>query len=372
MLPEDLTSTKPNESVEEQKVSKERLSALLCVNANGSHRLKAVIVGKHRWPCVVSKCSHQLPVHYYHNPNAWFTWDIVQDWFFKHAEPEIRRFQVEDLKIAPSDVCALILMDRAPVHLDSHALSSHDGRIKCLLIPPNVSLAQPMEQGIILSTKRLYRKKFLDEVLILPEEIADGDHDIQEIRPLTNIKNYSLKAAIFNFADAWRDMPQSTLTNSWKRLLSNSDVQWEMEGIEVADFLKTFTAVGRTGVTESIVFAWLEEDEVDPGYQMLTEEEIVKDVLQSRGKGNPDDDNDEALQGKKRIKLSTIRNHCDIILAYLDTSEDPALQDYYEQFRNFRQIIIQRQQRNTSQMDVHSFFRPREATLPPNTSGPSA
>lgn len=371
MLPEDLLSTKPDQFMEEQKLSEERVSALVCANASGSHRLKPAVVGKHKWPCVAKKDHQQLPVHYYHGSNAWFTWDIVKDWFYKYAEPEIRRFQIEDLKMVPSDVCALILMDRAPVHLDGHTLSSRDGRIKCLLIPPNVSLAQPMEQGIILSLKRLYRKKFLHEILIFPEETADGDPDIQEIEPSTNIKNYSLTAAMFNFADAWQDVPLATLANSWKGLLSNSDVQWEMDGIEVADFLKTLTAAGRTEVSETCVFSWLEEDEVDPGYQVLTEEEIVKDVLQSRDKARSEDNSDEAVPRRKRMKLSTIRNHCDDILSYLDTSEDSALLDYYEQFRNFKQIVMRRQQRNASRMSVHDFFQPPGATRPPSTSGPS-
>ncbi|XP_045129113.1 tigger transposable element-derived protein 7-like [Portunus trituberculatus] len=195
-LPKGLLSTQPDVCEEEQKLSKARLSALLCANANGSHRLKPVIVGKRRWPYAQNKGIQQLPAHYYHNPNAWFTWDIVKDWFSKYAEPEIRRFQIEDLKIVPDDVCALILIDRAPVHPESETLNSQDGRIKCLTIPPGVSLTQPMEQGIILSTKRLYRKKFLDEVLIFPEETSDEDHDMLEIRPWTNIKNYSLKDAI--------------------------------------------------------------------------------------------------------------------------------------------------------------------------------
>ena len=369
LLPGNTMASKHDDAVEQEKLSQERLSAMLCANASGSHRLKPVIVGKNRQPCELRKCLHPLPVHYYHNPTAWFTREIVQDWFFRHAEPEIRRFQMEDLKIPPDDVYALILLDKAPVHPDSHTLSSHDGRIRCLVIPPNISLTQPMEQGIILSTKRLYRRKFLDEVLVLSEEIADEDYDRHGARASANMKNYSLKAAIHNFADAWRDVTQSILTNSWKCLLNNNDVQWEMEGIKPADFLKALTTSGKTEVTKANVLTWLEIDEVDPGYQVLNEDEIVKEVLLSRGEGIPEDDTDEAMEGRNIIKLSTIRNCCDNILAYIDHSEDLAVQDYYEQFRNFRKTIILRQQRNASQMNVHNFFRPGSATSSPVSPG---
>ncbi|KAG0714094.1 Tigger transposable element-derived protein 7 [Chionoecetes opilio] len=367
-LPENTLASNYDDFEKEKKLCKERLSALLCSNANGSHRLKAVIVGKSQKPCALKTYLHPLPVHYYHNAAAWFTRDMVEEWFFKCAEPEIRRFQIDVLKILPDDVCALILMDKALAHPDCHSLSSRDGRIKCLAIPRNMSLAQPMEQGIILTTKRLYRKKFLDEVLVLPDETANEDFNNRRPSALANMKHYNLKAAIYNFSDAWRDVTQATLANAWKRLLNNSDVHWEMEGIEATDFLKALTTAGETEVTEASVLAWLEEDEADPGYPMLSEEQIVKEVLQAHGDGAPQAESDEEMVERKGFQLSTIRNHCDNILGYIDSSGDPAVQDYYEQFRNFRQIIIRRQQRSASQMTVNDFFTARSAIPPPASS----
>lgn len=363
MLPEDMQAVR-----HEDQLSRERLSALLCANANGSHRMTPAIVGRSQESSPLKTCLHRLPVHYYQNSNAWFTRDIVKDWFFRYAEPEIRRFQIEELKIAPGDIRALILMDKAPTHPDSTSLSSSDGRIKCLAIPPNVSLTQPLEQGVILTTKRLYRKKFLDEVLVPAEENASIDYSIHGPRASANMKNYNLKAAIYNFADAWRDVPHATLTNSWKRLLNNSDVQWEMEGIETGDFLKALTAAGETEVTEASVFTWLEEDEVDPGYQVLSEEEIVREVLQARGDGAPEDTSDEVMEESQRSDLSIIRNHCDDILTYINNSDDPAVQEFYEHFRNFKKLIIRRQQRSASERTVHSFFGPPSATSTPALS----
>ena len=151
-----------------RKLSKVRVSAMCCANATGTHRLKPVVVGKQSSPHCLRGPMESLPLVYYNSLKSWFTSWIFKDWFFNHAVPEIVRHQVDDLKIARDRVKALILLDNAPAHPAKGQLVGYHGRIRCLFLPPNTtSLIQPMDQGIIVATKRLYRRRFLEEVMVV-------------------------------------------------------------------------------------------------------------------------------------------------------------------------------------------------------------
>ena len=65
---------------------------------------------------------------------------------------------------------ALILLDNAPSHPSCDALVSSDGKIKCMLMPPNVtSLIQPMDQGVLENIKRRYKRDLLRNFLLESE-----------------------------------------------------------------------------------------------------------------------------------------------------------------------------------------------------------
>jgi hypothetical protein len=74
---------------------------------------------------------------------------------------------MRELKHEPENVTALLLLDKALALPSTDLLRSKDGKIKCLFLPPDASfLIQPMDQGIILTCKRLYRNKELDEYYV--------------------------------------------------------------------------------------------------------------------------------------------------------------------------------------------------------------
>src|SRR6266700_2702250 len=58
------------------KLSKERITVLLCANADGSEKLKLDIIGKSAKPRGFGNLSNKLPVNYYSNSKAWMTGDI--------------------------------------------------------------------------------------------------------------------------------------------------------------------------------------------------------------------------------------------------------------------------------------------------------
>jgi hypothetical protein len=111
---------------------------------------------------------NQLPVIYSHSKNAWFTMDIFRDWFFNHFIPDVQHYKTDVLKIPSHEIKVVLLLDNAPAHPNAERLGSRDGRIKCFFLPPNTtSLIQPMDQGVIVACKRLYKKKFLEEVMVV-------------------------------------------------------------------------------------------------------------------------------------------------------------------------------------------------------------
>ena len=56
------------------------------------------------------------------------------------------------------EVKALLLLDNAPAHPSDKSLVAHNGRIRVLYLPANTtSIIQPMDQGVIVSAKRMYR-----------------------------------------------------------------------------------------------------------------------------------------------------------------------------------------------------------------------
>ena len=127
---------------------------------------------------------------YYHTSNSWFNSAIFEDWFFNHFIPEVRRYQEDVLQIPPDEVKAILLLDNAPAHSHADKLVSQDGRIKVVFLPPNTTaLIQPMDQGVIMATKRLYTRMYLDEVLVV---IREGRRNSGYPRPSNSRKNQDL------------------------------------------------------------------------------------------------------------------------------------------------------------------------------------
>ncbi|XP_069178975.1 tigger transposable element-derived protein 7-like [Procambarus clarkii] len=162
-LPEKTLAMRSEGCVPGRKVNKDRLSAMMCANAD-------------------SRQNHTIL--------SWF-----HDVFFK----EVRDHQVKKLKVRPSKVRALLLLDNAPAHPRIDTLTSHDGKITCMALSPNtICLIQPMDQGC--ATKRLHTKIMLNKVLVvLPlGEDMELSVDNRAKRTLENLKNYSIKEAIYN------------------------------------------------------------------------------------------------------------------------------------------------------------------------------
>ncbi|KAG7158518.1 Tigger transposable element-derived protein 7-like 68, partial [Homarus americanus] len=75
--------------------------------------------------------------------------------------------------------------------------------------------------------------------------------DTRGQRTLQNLRNYDIKAAIFNWAAAWKDV---------KKLLQDVDLPDDFEGFEVADYDRNLKKAGEDSITKEFFWEWLNSD----------------------------------------------------------------------------------------------------------------
>ena len=110
----------------------------------------------------------------------------------------MQHYQENVSRIAPREVKAFLLLDNAPAYPDAENLVCADGENRTMSLPPSTtSIIQPMNLGVIVSCKRFYQWKYLDEVLVVIK-----DEDARRQRTHMNIETYNIKSAIYNFAFA--------------------------------------------------------------------------------------------------------------------------------------------------------------------------
>ncbi|KAF0740487.1 tigger transposable element-derived protein 6-like, partial [Aphis craccivora] len=139
------------------KLSKERITVLLCGNMAGEME-KPLVIGKAAKPrCFKNIDVEKLPVSWYSNKKAWMTGSIMEDW--------LRKF---NSKILKKNKHIIIFLDNAacPPKFD---LSN----IKLAWFPPNTtSITQPMDQGIIYCVKLYYRRLLMQSLIANVDKIS--------------------------------------------------------------------------------------------------------------------------------------------------------------------------------------------------------
>lgn len=138
------------------KLSKERVALMLCANAEGSHKIDLLAIRKAARPRGFPKNLASLPIKYKNSKKAWMTRDIFEWWYDRVFIPPVEGFEAKYNRKEN----VLLMLDNASVHDKAFNYTRLNGRFKVLCLPPNVtSILQPMDQAIIATFKRLYRKK---------------------------------------------------------------------------------------------------------------------------------------------------------------------------------------------------------------------
>ena len=86
---------------------------------------------------------------------------------------------------------------------------SADGKITAKFLPPNVTaLLQPMDQGVLESIKRVYRKSILRDL------VTQSTFTIQDF-----LKRIDMIKVVDTVASAWDMVTPAAIRNSWKKLM---------------------------------------------------------------------------------------------------------------------------------------------------------
>lgn len=170
------------------KQSKERLTVLLCANADGTDKMKPLVIGKSARPRCFKNIRDYgtLPVRYENNKTAWMTSAIFGNWI-KDMD---RSMKLQNRKI-------ILLMDNCPSHVAGAVKTDN---VKLVFLPPNTtSIAQPLDRGIINSFKVHYRRDLINKTIL---KLDAG-----------NATNIDVLEAIYGIQSAWRLVTSDCIAN---------------------------------------------------------------------------------------------------------------------------------------------------------------
>ncbi|XP_005856792.1 PREDICTED: jerky protein homolog-like [Myotis brandtii] len=300
------------------KAMEERVTIMCCANATGLHKLKLCVVGKARKPCSFKSAdTSNLPVSYFSQKGAWMDLSIFRQWFDKIFVPQVR----EHLRSRGLQEKAVLLLNNSPTHPNENVLRSDDGQIFAKYLPPNVaSLIQPSDQGVIATMKTNYRAG------LLQSNLEEGN-DLKSFW-----KKLTLLDALYEVAMAWNLVKPVTISRAWKKILPSIE---EKEGLDFDEediSLATVATIlqhtkGLENVTTENIEKWLEVDSTEPGYEVLTDSEIIR---RAQGQTEESSENEEEaieLIPKKHINHAAALQWTESLLDYLEQQGDIILPD---------------------------------------------
>lgn len=233
------------------KQSKDRVTIMVCANAAGCHRIPLLMIGKSKNPRCFAK---KTPENYYADKSAWMQTQLFIRWYDEKFIPAVEKYQESQGRTNK----VLLLMDNAPVHPAASTLMREGGRFEVLYMPPNVtSLIQPMDQTVISSLKRNYRR-------LIPQDLIKKD-DEKQISRTEFLKTFTIKDAYNYINTAWADVKESTLKNAWNKLRVENNENLEVPHLEINE-------------AEVPLLEWFQCDDDEPGFCDPTDEDLIEDL----------------------------------------------------------------------------------------------
>lgn len=328
-------------------MSKDRITVLCCANASGTHKLRLAVVGKSKNPRAFKNVNPKnLPVDYYNQNAAWMDRVIFKKWFYEKFIPQVKTYLQEN-NLPPK---AVLLLDNAPAHPDAEELKSEDGKIFVAYFPPNVtSIAQPMDQGVIETMKRLYRKDLMLQLL----EEADF---------MGFWKSLNLKEAIYAAARAWNGVKESNIKKAFYKIMTLEDTEVEdddhLNDGELSIENITSIASGINGLEEinkEEIQEWIGCDHEEKGYQIMNDDDLNNQTsteIRSDKSTSDDDENDCVIKRSHQ----EARDAVNVLIEYFD--EQPET-DGIEvlQLRKMKEFIRVRMYESQKQKQITDFFK---------------
>lgn len=271
------------------KQSKLRCTVWVCANMTGSEKCKLLFIGKYERPRCMKNVKN-LPVIYKSNQRAWMTSAIFEN-YLKDWDEKLRR---QNRKI-------LLLVDNCAAHSKNISLTN----IRLEFLPPNsTSVVQPMDQGIIKCLKTYYRRYFMYRLI----------QSLENKEPF----NVTILDAIQLIAQSWNEVTSTTISNCFRHagLIKSADefdsdddlplVQWfeKYKNIDDDDWeVPLSNWLRNSGQDLTNIEKYLPELDnftaVDGDLittEVLTDDDIITEVLQPNVSVSESDDDDEVEQ----------------------------------------------------------------------------
>ncbi|XP_054015968.1 jerky protein homolog-like [Hylaeus anthracinus] len=290
------------------KSRKDRVTVGFCANATGTHKLPLVFINKCEKPRALKHCWNQLPVVFKSQRNGSMSHHVFADWLENHFKPVVKRRQLQN------GTCGkiLLLVHSSTAHEVSRELRREDDDIEIVVLPTNnSSILQPMDRGIIATVKGSFRSRMLKRLLDFPGGVGEfyADLDVKDCIDFLN--------------DAWMEVTQLQIRNSWKNLVANQETVKEEEN-DYHDILQTKAIVE---TLETITGETIPEDEIEEWLSTCDASELDQDETEVK---------EEPSQRRFRDEEEIDRSFRNIIL-WSQTEPDfvqlqaYALKNYYDQ-----------------------------------------
>lgn len=319
-----------------RKKNKERLSIALCANADGSHKLDPLIIGKSAKPrCFTNVNLNSLAMTYCNNTKAWMLISVFQDWLQGFNREVAQKY---------GDQWVLLLLDNCPCHKTNGLVLSN---VDVHFLPPNTtSKIQPMDAGIIMSFKKHYRNLHIKWIL----DQVQGGKDIKDLK-------MDVLQAIRYIIKSWEEITPETIHNCWKHTKILPDtINAELTNLnnirinvptldELTQVLTSLNLSDRMPIEE-----FLNNPEEEKIYEVLDDDKLIEGLVEVYKKqpevpidNNEDDDSIEPVI----ISANEASKSLEIVYAFLlqqgNTKEQLKQVNALDRYINLKKINSMKQ-----------------------------
>ena len=244
-----------------------------------------------------------------------------------------------------------MFLDNCSAHPSEDELVSADGKITAKFLPPNVTaLVQPMDQGVLESIKRVYRKQILRDL------ISQSTFTIEDF-----FKKVDMIKIVDTISSAWNMVKPSSIRNSWKKLmpLQPSSSMQNIDPLEITpnnEFIQQFARLNIT-FTEDDIQNWMSCD--GPGYEHMDEQGIVALVTGDNEKEadeGVEDEIDVSQPSKCPFSHAEAMQQMDNYLAYYRCQTE-ATPENVSKLIQFREFSAKKRESSVKQTSILSFFK---------------
>ena len=190
-------------------------------------------------------------------------------------------------------------------------LSPVQGKIKAMFLPPNTTfIIQPMDQAVLDPCKRRYKRKLLLHIIL---EDESEDKSVPEI-----LKSVTMKDVVYQIAAAWEEATNDSLRKAWQNLLPEPTGDSEIAGSEQLDAEVDEMPDSLNSLGPDAVSQWMEADSNEPGHEMMTDNEIVAELIATDEEGDSSDE-DEDMAVPPPVTPSAAFDALDTSLRWLES-----------------------------------------------------